>query len=303
MIESTIPRRKMLRYLATTSVLGTSFSFAHSAETSRKESPSDLCDRFFIMDTWFWENKLDASQQAEILKRLGSRKATESRNRWDEFPQVLETFDRDGIDMVAVYVRLSIDDKELPGFFAPLIESLKGRKTLIWLNLTSQQYKPSDAAGDGNAQKVVLAAADLAEPAGLSISLYHHRGDWMERIGDTFRLAEACDRKSVGCTFNLYHWLFNDGGDRLEETAKKVLPRLNCVTINGAMKNTANIDVRAAILPLGEGDYDVENFVRTFVQLGYRGPIGLQGYGIGGEIEKKLASSLEIWRGYCGRMK
>jgi len=303
MIESTIPRREMLRYLATASVLGTRISFAHSAETSRKESPSDLCDRLFIMDTWFWENKLDASQQAEILKRLGSRKATESRNRWDEFPQVLETFDRDGIDMVAVYVRLSIDDKELPGFFAPLIESLKGRKTLIWLNLTSQQYKPSDAAGDGNAQKVVLAAADLAEPAGLSISLYHHRGDWMERIGDTFRLAETCDRKSVGCTFNLYHWLFNDGGDRLEETAKKVLPRLNSVTINGAMKNTAGTDVRAAILPLGEGDYDVENFVRTFVQLGYRGPIGLQGYGIGGEIEKKLVSSLEIWRGYCGRMK
>lgn len=303
MIESTVPRREILRYLAAASVLGTSATFAHSAETSSQMPPSDLFDRLFIMDTWFWENKLDASQQADILKRLGSRKATESRNRWDEFPQVLETFDRSGIEMVAVYVRLSIGDRELPDFFAPLIDCLKGHNTLIWLNLVSQSYKPSDAEGDKDARKIVLAAADLAEQAGLSISLYHHRGDWMERIGDTFRLAETCDRKNVGCTFNLYHWLFNDGGDHLEETAKKVLPRLNCITINGAMKNTAAIDVREAILPLGEGDYDVEQFVRTFIKLGYRGPIGMQGYGIGGEIEKKMADSLEVWRGYCGRIQ
>jgi sugar phosphate isomerase/epimerase len=56
--------------------------------------------------------------------------------------------------------------------------------------------------------------------------------------------------------------------------------------------------VEEGILPLGEGDYDVRSFVETFHKMGFRGPIGLQGYGIGGDIHAKLAASLEEWKKY-----
>lgn len=296
MTDRPISRRT---FCQTLTALGVGALSSGCASAVKKARTSSLFNRFFIMDTSFWENKLDAQSQVDILKKVGIPKSTDSLNQWDKFPQVLKTFDENRVAMKAVYVRLSIDDAAIPPFVDPLIESLKGRGTLLWLNVVSQKFKPSDSAGDSAAVPIVQQIADRAEKAGLAISLYHHRGDWMERVGDTYRLAFKANRGNVGCTFNLYHWLFNDGPDTLDVKARMVLPKLNCVTINGAMKNTAQIDVREAILPLGEGDYDVEGFVRTFIKLGYKGPFAFQGYGIGGDIQTKLTQTVQTWRTIC----
>ena len=37
-------------------------------------------------------------------------------------------------------------------------------------------------------------------------------------------------------------------------------------------------------------------FLRTLRDLGYRGPIGLQCYGIGGDVREHLERSLATWR-------
>lgn len=292
-----ISRRNFCKSAAAISVLGA----AGCASATRITKSSGLFDRFFIMDTSFWENKLDAQAQADILKLVKVRRSTDSRNEWEKFPRVLETFDQNRIAMVAVYVRLSIDEPEVPAFVSPLIDRLKGRGTLIWLNVTSQKYKPSDAEGDSAALPLIREIAGRAGKAGLSLSLYHHRGDWIEKVSDAYRLAYKSQCDNVGCTFNLYHWLFTDGPDNVEAKARMVLPKLNCLTINGAMKNTAQIDVKEAILPLNEGDYDVAGFVQTFLRLGYRGPIGFQGYGIGGDIRTKLQNTVQAWREICKR--
>lgn len=267
------------------------------------ESPAaDLENRLIIMDTWFWDNQLDAARQVEILKRIGIPRGSDCRNQWDAFPNVLKIFGQAGVAMAAVYLRLELDAEELPAFVPALFQSLKGRETLLWVNPASGQFKPSDPAGDAAAVALLRKIAELAKPAGLPISLYHHRGDWLEKAGDAFRVADKTGLENVGCTFNLYHWLATEGPDGLETIARTVLPKLNCLNINGAMKESATLDVRKAILPLGEGDYDVEHCVRTFMKLGYRGPIGLQGYGIGGDVEAKLKQSLDAWRGMCGRI-
>jgi len=263
----------------------------------------DLFNRFFIMDTWFWTNNWDIQKQVEILKQLGIPRTCHSLKgdeaSWKAFPAILKTLDQGGIELISVYSTLEIDAGVLPQNLKELIQRLQGRKTLLWLSLTSKKYKSSDPAGEEPANRLLLQAAEEAQKTGLRISIYPHFSFWAERTDDVFRAAQKTQRDNVGCTFNLYHWLKVEGPDNLENKAKTVLPRLNCVTVNGSRKNAKELKVEEGILPLGEGDYDVKAFVKTFTQLGYAGPIGLQGYSIGGDIRAKLEKSLQEWKTYA----
>ena len=164
--------------------------------------------------------------------------------------------------------------------------------------MTSKKYKPSDPQGDDAAVRIMRKISDATQKARLQVSIYHHRNFWGEKADDAFRIAEKTDRANVGCTFNLYHWLSAEGPGGLEEKAARVLPRLNFITINGSCDNASELTVEEGILPLGEGDYDVKTFVNTFVRLGYDGPVGLQGYGIAGDLPAKLGQSVRAFGGY-----
>ena len=74
------------------------------------------------------------------------------------------------------------------------------------------------------------------------------------------------------------------------------MPRLWAVSINGADTRDEKADWARYIQPLGQGDFDVASFVRDLRELGYRGPIGLQCYGIGGDAREHLEKSLQAWR-------
>jgi len=50
------------------------------------------------------------------------------------------------------------------------------------------------------------------------------------------------------------------------------------------------------IQPLGQGSFDVLAFLKTLRDLGYKGPIGLQCYGIGGDAREHLERSMAAWR-------
>jgi hypothetical protein len=72
------------------------------------------------------------------------------------------------------------------------------------------------------------------------------------------------------------------------------MPRLYGVTINGADRQGRDWD--ALIQRLGRGDYDVTGLVRTIIGAGYRGPFGIQCYGLKGDPGIYLKQSMAAWR-------
>jgi sugar phosphate isomerase/epimerase len=68
------------------------------------------------------------------------------------------------------------------------------------------------------------------------------------------------------------------------------------VSINGADTFDPQPGWDKYIQPLGQGNFDIARFLATLDELGYRGPIGLQCYGIGGDAREHLARSMEAWR-------
>ena len=158
--------------------------------------------------------------------------------------------------------------------------------------------KPSDPAGDPRAVEIVREMADLARPAGAEVLLYPHTADWLERIQDCVRVADKVDRPNVGVMFNLCHWLRVSKDRNYQPLLAQAMPRLRAVSINGADEFDADKGWAHYIQPLGRGSFDVAGFLRTLRQLGYTGPIGLQCYGIPGDVRDTLAESINAWRSY-----
>lgn len=308
MLSERLTRRRFLKFASSSLpisgiglgvALETTFSSGASIIAA---SQTKLYESLFILDTWFWTNGTSIDEQNKILREIGCPRTSECRTKWDTLPATLKKLDRDGINLVAVYAPIDIDSGRLPPQIETAVKVLKDTNVILWMALTSRKYKPSDVAGDGLAVPVLQRTADLAEKSELELSIYPHSFFWLERNSDALRLIRKVDRKNIGCTFNLYHWLKVQGPNGLQAEAKMVLPHLNCLTINGSRTNASELPVEKGILPLGEGDYDIEEFVRTFVRLGYKGPIGLQGYGIGGDVRGKLEKSLRAWRTYSARI-
>jgi sugar phosphate isomerase/epimerase len=156
--------------------------------------------------------------------------------------------------------------------------------------------KPSDPSADPYAVKILREMSDLARDSGAQLLLYPHQGCWIERIEDSIRVADKVDRANVGVMFNLCHWLRVDEQRDYKPLLKQAMPRLWAVSINGADQFDDKPGWDHYIQPLDCGSFDVGGLLKTLKELGYKGPIGLQCYGIGGDAREHLARSMAAWQ-------
>jgi sugar phosphate isomerase/epimerase len=189
-----------------------------------------------------------------------------------------------------------------PGMEAA-IEALQGRGTVVWVAIQGD-----DAGGGAGAEertteertteertiKAVDRISDLASRSNLRVALYPHYGFYLARFRDVVRVAERAGRSNVGVTFNLCHELRSGFDPEFPQLLDKAIPRLYGVTVNGADRQGR--DWSTLIQPLGRGDYDVTELVRTITKAGYRGPFGIQCYGLKGDPGVYLKQSMAAWR-------
>ena len=120
--------------------------------------------------------------------------------------------------------------------------------------------------------------------------------NWTETIEDCIRVADKVDRPEVGVMFNLCHWLRVSKDRDYATRLKKAMPRLMAVSINGADEWDSQPGWAKYIQPLGRGSFDMAQFLKTLRELGFKGPVGLQCYGIGGDTREHLQESMAAWR-------
>jgi sugar phosphate isomerase/epimerase len=92
---------------------------------------------------------------------------------------------------------------------------------------------------------------------------------------------------------NLCHWLREGELEKMEERIHHAMPHLFLVSINGADKEGG---WDRLIQTLDRGQFDVYRFLTALHKAGYRGPVGLQCYGVQGDRRENLNRSIEAWR-------
>jgi sugar phosphate isomerase/epimerase len=249
---------------------------------------------FFAMDTGTKDDKhKTAKEQVEMVKELGY--AGIGCTAGKGLGEMLEELDSNGLRLFAVYLGVNIDADQLK--YGPelkeAIEILKGRNTILWLFVRSNKLKPSMTEGDPRAEEVIGEIADIAAEKGLRVALYPHTNFWLEKVEDAIRVAKKVNRKNVGVTFNLCHWLRTEDEKNMRSLIISAMPHLFVVSINGA--DSGGKDWKQLIQTLDRGNFNIRSFLRTLYRAGYNGPIGLQGYGIGGDACDNLRRSMNAW--------
>lgn len=245
---------------------------------------------FFVFDNAFGDVP-SLEDQALLLKELGY--AGICTRPKSSTPELLATFDRHGLGVLATYVTLSGKEKKVSDGVVRHLELLKGRGTIVWLML-----KDVDAS-DEEAVAIIQKVCDLAATNGLPVVLYAHVGCRTSTVRECDRLRELANRPGLGVSFSLCHFLRQNEDELLEDTIRSVAPNLKLVQINGAdnvpMSET-NWDY--LIKPLGEGDLDVGRVIKVLKEVGYTGPVNLQCYRVPPPARKHLEHSMKAWRKY-----
>ena len=249
---------------------------------------------FFAMDTATKDAAHQtAKEQVQMVRELGY--AGIGCTAGKGLREMAEELDKNGLRLFTVYLGVNIDsDQQKYGpELKETIEVLKGRNAMLWLFVLSKQHKPSSPAGDDRAVEILREVAEMAAEANVRVALYPHTGFWVERVEDAVRVAKKVDRKNVGVTFNLCHWLMVDDEKNAESLIKSAMPHLFVVTINGADSSGKNW--KTLIQTLDRGTFDMRGFLKTLADSGYTGPIGFQGYGIGGDARENLKRTMDAW--------
>ncbi|MEI7911266.1 MAG: family 16 glycoside hydrolase [Verrucomicrobiota bacterium] len=250
---------------------------------------------FFAMDTGTRDatHQTPAAQVA-LVKELGFDGIGPTYTTPEALRDMLAAVDREHSKLIALYVPLDLSAAmPISPAILDAVNQLRGRDAILWLFVTSTAHQPSDPAGDAQAVPVLREVAALAAPAGLRIALYPHAGMWIQRVDDALRVARQVERKNLGVTFNLCHWLMVDGTD-LDARLQAALPYLFVVTLNGA--DVGAKDWGKLIQPLDSGTFEVSRVLAKLSELGFAGPVGLQHYGIPGDARANLQRSMNAWQ-------
>jgi sugar phosphate isomerase/epimerase len=261
-----------------------------------------LTNPFFAMDTGtIDETHKTAQVQVDILKELGYAGI----GYWERnlsqgtagMAEMLGELDKSNLKMFGAYFTIKLEEpaEKYTVLIENSIKSLAGRKATIWLAITSDVHQKSAVSGDEQAVAIINRIADAANKNGVSIALYPHENFWLEKVEDAVRIAEKSNRRNVGIIFNLYHWLKTDNPSNMQTILAKASPYLLVVTINGTTE-------AGSIETLDKGTFDLYKFLKALKQVGFTGPIGLQGYGIGGNIRENLRRSMQAWREFSQRL-
>jgi len=271
-------------FVACLSLLVTPLPAADKAEPAKK----GLACPFFAFDNGTGHGVLSPQQQSDMLEELGYDGIGYTGAK--KIPEMLKALDKNDLKMFSIYVGARLGPKE-PMYDPNLkdaIEQLKGRDTLIWLTIHGRAPD-----GDEQAVTVVREIAALAEKSGLRVALYPHVGFYVARVEDAVRIAKKVDRRNVGASFNLCHWLRVGDEKNMDTRLRQAMPYLFVVSINGA-DHEGGWD--RLIQTLDRGEFDVYLFLKTLKGMGYAGPVGLQCYAVKGDRRENLKRSIAAWK-------
>ncbi len=294
-IPTRFPARRRLNPARLLQILGLlAVTLVRGSAAQEAAKPAEWEFFPFCID-WHDARKRGPAEQAEMLRELGYPGVGHIFT--DNVEERLATLDAAGLRLYQITITVDVGPDKKPYDAARMREvfqAVKGRRVQFCLIVNGG--KPSDESGDPRAVEVLRGLSDLAKDSGSHLLLYPHLHSWVERIEDACRVADQVDRPNVGVMFNLCHWLRVDQNRDPAPLLRRALPRLGAVSINGADGLDPNPGWSRYIQPLDKGDYDLAGFLRTLRDLGYRGPVGLQCYGIGGDARDHLARSLVRWR-------
>lgn len=232
-------------------------------------------------------------------------------NQLESFAGMKAALDSNQFKGAYFYVKVKLEAPYIDIQLKDCIRQLKGTKTIIAPYIISETkiVGPVSHNADTLVVRLVQQIAAWAKTSGLEVAIYPHFGFYVERTDHALTLVKKINRKNVGLSFNLCHWLATTSpAERLllQPHLKELKPYLKMITICGAndvITQQKNI-WDDYILPLGTGSFDTYNLVKYLVkELKFTKPIGVQCYHINENKLLLIQNTISVWTNYKTRLE
>ncbi len=248
-------------------------------------------------------------KQVELVKNAGFD-AIEI-NQTENFAEMKAAIDKHQFKGAYFYVKLKLEPPFYDSSLEDCIKKLKGTNVIIspFIVSESKRNKPSTHDADTLATHLLKQIGDMAKKSGLEVAIYPHYSFYVERTDHALALVKHVNRKNVGLTFNLCHWLATTNQQErmmLKPHLKELNPYLKMITISGANDVTSQSKViwDDYILPLGQGSFDTYELVRYMIKdLKFKKTIGVQCYNLKGDKAALVKNTISVWESYKNRLK
>ncbi|NIK76857.1 sugar phosphate isomerase/epimerase [Paenibacillus castaneae] len=254
----------------------------------------------YAMDTFFYNSQgvYPFETRCEMIKEAGydsTYLTFWSDEAWQDVEKLTSVTERYGLQIAAVYVVLDIAAVEYSldnHRILRLVETMEGCSTIeIAINA-------SDIASVHDDEQAILwlnRILKAAESRNIQILLYPHISNWMETAQDALRLCEKIKHPQLGIIFPLFHWYAVDNSN-LANLLVEISPYLRAVNLSGSRKNSDNATgLPATIELLDQGEIDMFYVLGLLRRINFQGPIGFQGYSIGGDAYRNIQHNLQVF--------
>lgn len=264
----------------------------------------------FAMDTSFYSyfGAYDFDARCEMLRELGydgTYLTLWNEPSWADLERLPRVKEKHGIDVSGVFCTVDIaapDDHPDNNRVLAMLKSVEGCSNIeVCVKGKDNTVTPSDPRWDDSAARWLERMLGVAEPRNLTLSLYPHIVNWVERVEDGVRLCKRMQHPNLGVVFCGFHWFAADGKD-LRGTLKAAAPYLRSANVCGSRK-PGPVGGVATIETLDRGELDNFMVLAALAEAGYRGPVGIQGYNVQGDPYLNLERSLAAYRSMARRLE
>lgn len=265
-----------------------------------------------VSNIFYAQNTLDAfknapktsREKAKLLKSIGFDGLEGFGDQ--DFLELKIALEQEGLQMPVNYVPLNFEANGKPQ--NPSVDEIKAiikassKGAVIYLHLHSKSFMNDKNKGDQIVTGILRELSDYAAACKVKLCAYPHVSFYCETVAHSIKLAELVDRMNYGAAMNLCHLLKVEGSAGIDGKIKEYAPRLFAVNICGADDgDTRHMDWDRLIQPLGQGSFDTYGLVKSLLNNGFSGPIGLQCYNLQGDAVETLTKSFQTWKEYKKR--
>jgi sugar phosphate isomerase/epimerase len=219
---------------------------------------------------------------------------------WADLPAMRHVRERFGLDAAAVYVTYDLsaaDASEENRRIARMIAEVEGVPR-VELALRGEKSLSDQQALEG-----IEPLLRAAQANGVMLCLYPHITFWLDRHDHAARLCRQRAHPNLGMTFSAFHWYAVDGRN-LTATLQAAAPYLQLLNLCGSRRvPDGSGGVRFTLEPVDEGDLDLFALLGAARAEGYRGPVGVQGYAVGGDAYSRFRRSRDAIRDMLDRLQ
>jgi sugar phosphate isomerase/epimerase len=259
----------------------------------------------FVMDTAFYNSLGNYSWEARcaILRHLGVESTYPA--LWNDLAlevnlcEVATSRDRYGVGVRGLYVMLDLADGGASRTrILDLAHTIEGTRHIdLALADMGTPAWVTHRQRDGEIEEILTELLAIAEERDLMIALYPHVTLHLEEIPHAVHWCEKLAHPRLRLTFNGYHWFASDSTPH-DRALEQAMPHLAAVTLSGSRRGSGP---HPTIEPLDTGELDNFAIVSRLAGLAYRGPIGVQGYSVGGDPAIAVERSVTALRGMLAR--